>query len=157
MRYFPEFRLNIALACAAMLTLTACGGSDSATSTNPATPTAPIQQVAAKEMTSMERGRIMFKRCQACHTLNEGGKNKVGPNLWNVYGATAGAKDGFAYSKAMAASGVVWTEETMDAYIAKPREFMPGNRMSFVGIKKAEDRAALQEYLRAKTTPATAP
>lgn len=135
--------------------LMGCGGDDAATSPAPVSTSQSTPVAAtAKVKTPMERGRILYKRCQACHTLGEGEKHKVGPNLWAVYGSTAGTKDGFAYSKAMKASGVVLDTETMDGYIEKPREFMPGNKMSFIGIRKAEDRAALQEYLIAQTTPA---
>jgi len=101
----------------------------------------------------MERGAKLYKRCKACHTLEEGGKHKVGPNLWAVYGAKAGAKEEFNYSKVMADSEVIWDDTTLDAYIKKPSEFMKGNRMSFVGIKKQEDRDALLLYLKAETTP----
>jgi len=66
---------------------------------------------------------------------------------------TAGTKEGFAYSKAMKASGVVWDEATMDAYLTKPAQFMPGNKMTFIGLKKQEDRDAVQAYMKDKTTP----
>ncbi|WP_084168889.1 c-type cytochrome [Hellea balneolensis] len=135
--------------------LTACGGGGESTSTPtsaPATSSAPVVQTASS-LSPMERGAKLYKRCRACHTLEEGGKHKVGPNLWNVYGAKAGAKEGFNYSKVMAASAVIWTDETLDAYIQKPSTFMKGNRMSFVGIKKQEDRDAVLLYMKAKTTP----
>ena len=74
-------------------------------------------------------------------------------NLWDIYGAKAGAKEGFNYSKVMAASDIIWDDATLDAYIQKPSEFMKGNRMSFIGIKKAEDRADLLLYMKAETTP----
>ncbi len=137
-----------------IILLSSCGGGDSV-STPAATPeaeSAPVVKTATS-LTPMERGAKLYKRCVACHTLDEGGKHKVGPNLWGVYGATAGSKDGFNYSKVMAASNVVWDDETLDAYIKKPSEFMKGNRMSFVGIKKAADREAILLYMRAKTTP----
>ena len=102
-------------------------------------------------MTSLERGRILYKRCRACHTLGEGERHKVGPNLWGIYGATAGAREDFNYSKAMTASGVVWDDDTLSAYIEKPSTYMPGNRMSFAGLRKPEDRAAVLEYLKAET------
>ena len=104
-------------------------------------------------MTPLERGAKLYKRCRACHTLDEGGRHKVGPNLWGIYGSKAGSKDGFNYSKAMAASEVIWDDASMDAYIRKPSEFIKGGRMSFVGIKKQEDRDALFLYLKAETTP----
>jgi len=135
--------------------LAACGGESESTSIEssiPAQKSAPIVQTAST-MTPMERGAKLYKRCKACHTLEEGGKHKVGPNLWNVYGAKAGSKEGFNYSKAMAASEVIWDDTTLDAYIQKPSTFMKGNRMSFVGIKKAEDRDAVLLYMKSKTTP----
>lgn len=135
--------------------LAACGGESESTSIEssiPAQKPAPIVQTAST-MSPMERGAKLYKRCKACHTLEEGGKHKVGPNLWNVYGAKAGSKEGFNYSKAMAASEVIWDDTTLDAYIQKPSTFMKGNRMSFVGIKKAEDRDAVLLYMKSKTTP----
>lgn len=141
-----------------MILLTACGaGGDSTSSSTPAptaTPkaeTAPVVKTASA-LTPMERGARLYKRCRACHTLEDGGKHKVGPNLWNIYGAKAGSKDGFNYSKVMAASEIIWDDTTLDAYIEKPSAFMKGNRMSFVGIKKAKDREALLLYMKAKTT-----
>ena len=104
-------------------------------------------------MTPLEHGAKIYKRCKACHTLNEDGKHKVGPNLWDIYGAKAGSKEGFNYSKVMAASDVIWTDETMDAYMTKPSTFMKGNRMSFIGLKKQADRDAVQLYIKSKTTP----
>jgi len=135
--------------------LTACGGGEtSSTPSKPVQDTNPAPAVqTASALTPMERGAKLYKRCKACHTLEDGGKHKVGPNLWNVYGAKAGAKEGFNYSKVMAASDIIWDDASLDAYIKKPSEFMKGNRMSFVGIKKAEDREALILYMKAKTTP----
>lgn len=142
-----------------MILLTACGGGEESTSSStpvstpaPRAGTAPVVKTASAT-TPMERGAKLYKRCRACHTLDQGGKHKVGPNLWDIYGAKAGAKEGFNYSKVMAASEIIWDDATLDAYIKKPSAFMKGNRMSFVGIKKAEDRAALLLYMKAQTTP----
>ena len=138
-----------------VILLASCSGGGESTSTPaPITKveTVPVAQTTSA-LTPMERGARLYKRCRACHTLEDGGKHKVGPNLWAIYGAKAGAKEGFNYSKAMATSKVVWDDETLDAYIKKPSEFMKGNRMSFVGIKKAEDREALLLYMKAQTTP----
>lgn len=132
------------------LILTACGGEKDIA------PAAPQESVAPKpvvELTPIQRGAKIYARCRACHTLEQGDRHKVGPNLWAVYGSTAGTKEGFAYSKAMKASGVVWDEVTMDAYLTKPAQFMPGNKMTFIGLKKQEDRDAVQAYMKDKTTP----
>jgi cytochrome c len=101
----------------------------------------------------MARGAKLYKRCVSCHTLKEGERHKVGPNLWAVYGATAGEKEGFAYSKAMKASGLVWDDETLSGYIENPRKYMPGNRMTYAGLRKEEDRKALLMFLKEATTP----
>ena len=145
--------------------LSACSGSGAGPEESPQSTasqaTAPTQlsapQTPAAEMSEEEKllaaGARLFKRCQACHTLDEGGRNRVGPNMWDVFGQKAGHRTDFNYSKAMAASEVIWTEETMAAYIANPREFMPGNRMAFAGLRKEEDQQAVVAYIKAKTSP----
>ena len=94
------------------------------------------------------RGEKVFKKCKACHTVDEGGKNKVGPKLWDVVGRAKGSVDGFKYSGAMTAMGGDWSFEDLDAFIANPKAYMKGTKMSFSGVKKAADRAALIVYLR---------
>ena len=106
---------------------------------------------AKAEMTSVERGAILWKRCRACHTLAEGERHKVGPNLWGVFGQAAGAREDFNYSRAMKASGIVWDDTTMDAYLEKPAAYIPGNRMTYAGLRKPEDRAAVIAYLKSVT------
>ena len=131
--------------------LVACGGGGSDT-TDPASHSSiATQSVPAKQMTSLERGAILYKRCRACHTLGKDEAHKVGPNLWQVFGREAGSREDFNYSSAMKDSGVIWTDETMSDYLARPAQYMPGNRMSFAGLRKEEDRAAVIEYLRANT------
>ncbi len=95
-----------------------------------------------------DRGQVLYKRCATCHTLEQGGRNKVGPNLSGIFGAKAGAKDGFNYSSTMKASNLIWTDENLMGYIQNPAKFMPGNRMSFVGLRKSEDLEALIEYMK---------
>ncbi len=106
-------------------------------------------------MSPAERGAKVYKRCKACHTINAGGKNRVGPNLWGIVGKQAGQAEGFAYSKAMENSDVIWTEENLSAYLLKPTDFLPGGRMAFAGLKKEEDREAVIAYIKAESeTPA---
>lgn len=95
-----------------------------------------------------DRGATVFKKCTSCHNADNGGAHGTGPNLWNVVGAAAAAKDGFNYSGAMNASGLVWSYEVLDAYLTKPTKYLQGTNMNFIGLKKAEDRAAVIEYLR---------
>jgi cytochrome c len=98
------------------------------------------------------KGKKLFKRCAACHSL-EAGKKKVGPSLAGVFGRTAGTVEGFKYSKAMIASEVVWDEETIDQYLEKPKTFIPKNKMAFPGFKKPEQRADVIAYLKEATAP----
>ena len=98
------------------------------------------------------KGEKLFARCKACHTIEAGGPNRVGPNLHGVVGRTAGTHEGFKYSKAMqeaGAGGLVWDAESLSSYLENPREFMPGNRMAFPGLKKEEDRMDVIAYLQA--------
>ncbi len=88
-----------------------------------------------------------FRSCRGCHAVGEGASHGVGPQLNSILGREAGTAEGFGYSDAMSGSGVVWTEEALDAYIAKPREFMPGTSMAYNGLRREEDRAAVIAYL----------
>lgn len=97
-------------------------------------------------------GEKVFKRCVACHTVDEGGRNKVGPNLWNIFGSTAGQRDiGYKYSDALKSSGIVWDEATMSAYLENPRKAVPKTRMAFPGLKKAAQRDDVIAYLKSVT------
>ncbi|GER07494.1 cytochrome c [Iodidimonas muriae] len=85
-------------------------------------------------------GAKIFRRCQACHTVNEG-QHRVGPSLYDVVGRKAGSAEGFTrYSDAMTSSGITWTEDTLSAYLENPRQYIPGNKMAFPGLRKEEDR-----------------
>lgn len=99
-------------------------------------------------------GKRLFNRCKACHSL-VAGKKKIGPTLYGVFGRTAGALEGYNYSRAMKAAGeerqLVWNEETIDEYLARPRDFIPRNKMAFPGLKSEEDRENLIAYLKEAT------
>jgi cytochrome c len=97
------------------------------------------------------KGQIVFLQCRACHSLEAAGPNKVGPNLHGIMGRKAGLAPGFSYSEAMAAAAVVWSAETLDKFLFRPSDFLPGTRMVFVGLRKPEDRANVIAYLRQET------
>lgn len=92
-------------------------------------------------------GKKVFNKCRACHSI-EPGKNKIGPSLSGVVGREAGTVEGFKYSKAMKSSGVVWDEESLDAYLADPRGYIPKNKMAFAGLRKEDDREDVIAYLK---------
>jgi cytochrome c len=94
------------------------------------------------------RGEKLSKACAACHSFDNGGANKVGPNLWDVVGKSKGAHEGFAYSDGLHAKGGVWGYEDLNQFLWKPKKFIDGTKMNYVGLKKPEDRAALIAWLR---------
>ncbi|MDE0800625.1 MAG: cytochrome c family protein [Rhodospirillaceae bacterium] len=109
---------------------------------------------AQDEMTEeqlMKRGKRVFVLCRSCHTLEEGARNKVGPNLHGLFGSKAGTKEGFRYSDVVKESGIVWSSETLEEWLVKPKDFLPGNKMAFAGVRKGTDRLALITYLTALT------
>jgi len=97
------------------------------------------------------KGAKTFKKCKACHQVGEGAKNRTGPILTGIVGAPAGQVDGFKYSRVMAAAaeaGLVWTVEELSAFLTKPKTYMKGTKMSFSGLKKENDIAAIIAYLQ---------
>ncbi|MBI3453319.1 MAG: c-type cytochrome [Rhodospirillales bacterium] len=112
-------------------------------------PIAPLLAAA-----NAEAGKAAAKPCAACHTFDKGGKNGVGPNLWNVVGGPKAHTQGFSYSAAMQAAaqkaGVdgTWGYEQLSHFLANPKGYLPGTKMAFAGVRKPEDRANLVAYLR---------
>ena len=101
--------------------------------------------------TSSEEGAKIFKKCAACHSVAQGGANKIGPALWGVLGRKAGSVSDYKYSKAMAAYGKSWTIEEMNGFLIKPKDWIKGTKMSFAGIKNAKERAAVILYMNKNT------
>jgi len=97
--------------------------------------------------TSATEGAKVFKKCAACHSIAEGGGNKIGPALWGVLGRQIGSIPDYKYSKAMAAYGKNWSFEEMNGFLIKPKDWIKGTKMSFAGLKKAQDRAAVILYM----------
>ena len=109
---------------------------------------APMAQALASDPAA---GQRVFNQCRACHTINEGGRNGVGPNLWGVWDRAAGAVDGFRYSASMqeaAAGGLVWNEENLRRYLANPRDVVPRGSMAFAGVRNETQLDNLLAYLQ---------
>lgn len=101
----------------------------------------------------VDAGATVFKKCLACHAVGEGAKNKVGPQLNDLFGRTAGTAADYKYSKAMieaGAGGLVWTAETLKPYLHKPKDVVPGTKMTFAGLPSAQDRANVIAYMNAQ-------
>jgi cytochrome c2 len=95
-------------------------------------------------------GETIFKKCKACHQVGDGAKHRVGPQLNNVLGRAAASAEGFKYSKALEASGadgLIWSTETLSAFLEAPKKYIPKTKMSFKGLESGEDRVALIAYL----------
>ena len=102
---------------------------------------------------SPEKGEKTFGKCKACHTIDQGGKNGVGPNLWNVVGGPKAHMEGFAYSDGLAGRhGETWSYENLNTFLTSPKDYIQGTKMSFAGLKDGADRANVIAYLRANTT-----
>lgn len=106
---------------------------------------------AAEDLGDPEKGEKIFKKCTGCHQIGSGAVDKIGPHLNGIFGSQAAAHDGYRYSKSMKRAGddgLIWTAETLDAYLENPRALVSKTRMSFRGLKDAEDRANVLAYLR---------
>ena len=101
--------------------------------------------------TNATEGSKIFKKCAACHSISQGGGNKIGPALWGVLGRKAGNVTDYKYSKAMAAYGKSWSFEEMNGFLIKPKDWIKGTKMSFAGLKKPKERAAVILYMNENT------
>jgi cytochrome c len=111
----------------------------------------PAVAQSAPDEATMKLGQRVFLMCRSCHSTEKDGRHKVGPNLHGVFGSKAGTKEGFKYSDVVIKSGITWSDETINEWLVKPKDFLPGNKMAFAGVPKEQDRKALIAYLKAQT------
>ena len=95
----------------------------------------------------VRKGEVAFKKCTSCHTIEKGGPNRIGPDLYDVVGAPKGKHPGYAYSSALEKKGGTWTLDDLNEWLYSPRDFVPGTKMSFVGVKDDKERADLIAYM----------
>src|SRR5215212_8497994 len=97
------------------------------------------------------KGEQVFKKCAACHNADKGGPNALGPNLWDVPGEPVGKGKGFPFSEALAKKGGSWDWQTLSDWLANPRKFAPGTKMTFAGLSNPEDRAHVIAFLNSRS------
>jgi cytochrome c len=106
-----------------------------------------IDITAVMALGDIASGEKIFKKCAACHSINKGGKNKIGPALYNVVGRAVGGVDNYKYSKTLASYDKEWTFEELNGFLIKPSSYLKGTKMSYAGLRKEKDRASVIKYL----------
>ena len=147
--------MKMYLSLFALLALAGCGEkAEVSKSTEASKPMAASTEAgvntaeAAPTVAPEERGRKLFNECAVCHSVRAGDPHRVGPNLHGIAGAKAAAADGFAYSKSLKESSIVWDDASLNAFIESPQTLVRGNRMAYVGQREEAKRADIIAYLK---------
>ena len=117
------------------------------TKTNSETNEEKIDITSLIAMGDLAHGEKVFKKCAACHSIIKGGKNNIGPALYNVVGRKVGAVNDYKYSSALSKYGKQWTFEELNGYLIRPAKWIKGTKMAFAGLRKEKDRASVILYL----------
>ena len=123
---------------------------DQATTASISTESSEEQKIdiaALMSLGSVADGEKIFKKCAACHSINKGGKNNIGPALYNVVGRKIGGVNDYKYSKALVAYGKEWSFEELNGFLIKPSKWIKGTKMAYAGLRKEKDRASVIKYL----------
>ena len=131
------------------------GAAQAATPAQPAAPAQPLPVRLASA--DAKKGEDIVKKCASCHTFNQGGPTRVGPNLYGIVGRAKAAESGFAYSDALKKLGGNWGYDDLDKWIEKPSEMAPGTKMGFAGIPDGQQRADVIAYLKSISPDAPPP
>ena len=155
---------TLVLTAAASATLAACGQGSGGGGSGAQEPKALDRALLASypapyNTADIENGERKFGMCRSCHSITPGGPNMTGPNLHGVFGRKAAQAPGYNYSDALKNHDIVWDASHLDQWLANPRTYLPGTKMSFAGLADAKDRTDLIAYLMLETgyKPATAP
>jgi cytochrome c len=100
------------------------------------------------KIAELQKGKKIFKKCKACHNIERGGKNKIGPNLFAIFSKKKAISPNFSYSKALKEKGGIWDLDSLNQFLKKPKDYVPGTKMGFAGLKKAKDRANIILFLQ---------
>jgi cytochrome c len=112
---------------------------------------APARAESPPDAATLKLGKRVFLLCQSCHSTEKDGRNKIGPNLWGIFGRVAGTKPDFRYSNALKNSKITWNDQTMDQWLTNPTKFVPGSKMAFRGVDNPANRKAVIAYLKQQT------